>query len=102
MDLISAIAEFEQGQSELEHCLYPEMVLNGRESIYTAFIITMDDQFKLDNHLPTEFCYSDTAMAAIINVVLDLPVDKLATEDTVRNVRRKADELRSQMPNWTS
>ncbi|MFT7158699.1 MAG: hypothetical protein ACI8Q1_003733 [Parvicella sp.] len=91
-DLISAIAVFEDAQPAPSHSQYPEHVINGRESDFKDFVLSFDDHFDEPNGLRTGFRFSHNAMADIINVVLDLPVKKLATGDAVRIVRNRFKE----------
>ena len=53
------------------------------------FVLSFDGHFDEQNDLKTGFRFSNNAVADIINVVLDLPVDKLATGDAVRTVRKR-------------
>lgn len=88
-DLVSAIAGFEDLQPDPIHIQYPEHVINGRESDIKDFVLSFDAHFDQTNGLKTGFRFSHNAVADIINVVLDLPVDKLATGDAVRVVRNR-------------
>ena len=87
--LVSAIARFEDMQPDPTHIQYPEHVINGRESDIKDFVLSFDKHFDEPNDLKTGFRFSNNAVADIINVVLDLPVDKLATGDAVRVVRNR-------------
>jgi hypothetical protein len=87
-DLLTAIVVFEDAQPTPSHSQYPEHVINGRESDFKDFVLSFDEL----NVLKTGFRFSHNAMADIINVVLNLPVDKLATGDTVRIVRNRFKE----------
>ena len=88
-DLLSAIAEFEEVQPNPTHSEYPEHVITGRQSDFKDFVIAFDNRFDEPNGLPSDFRFSHNAMADIINVILDLPADNLATDDAVRNVRHR-------------
>ncbi|GEA04790.1 hypothetical protein KUL17_36870 [Alteromonas sp. KUL17] len=88
-DLVTAIAEFEEEQPDPNHSQYPSNVINGRESDIKDFVLAFDSKFDEFNGLPTNFRFSNGAMADIINVVLELPVEKLATGDAVRIVRNR-------------
>jgi len=88
-ELVSAIADFEEVQPNPTHCQFPEHVINGRQSDFKDFVIAFDDKFDELNGLPTGFRFSHNALADIINVVLNLPVDRLATGDAVRIVRNR-------------
>jgi len=88
-DLITAIAEFEEVQPSPIHSQYPDHVINGRESDIKDFVLAFDSKFDECNGLATGFRFSHNAMADIINVILDLPVNKIATGDAVRNVRSR-------------
>lgn len=91
-DLLTAIAEFEEGQPDPGHSQYPEHVINGRESDIKDFVLAFDSRFDEHNGLATGFRFSNNALADVINIVLDLPIDKLATGDAVRNVRSRFKE----------
>lgn len=93
-DLVAAIAEFEKEQPEPAHSQYPEQVINGRESDIKDFVLAFDSKFDEPNGLPKKFRFSNNAMADIINVVLDLPVAKLATGDAVRVVRNRSNKFK--------
>ncbi|AFV87721.1 MULTISPECIES: hypothetical protein [Alteromonas] len=88
-NLVSAIADFEDAQPNPTHIQYPEYVINDRESDIKDFVLSFDGHFDEQNDLKTGFRFSNNAVADIINVVLDLPVDKLATGDAVRTVRKR-------------
>lgn len=88
-DLVAAIASFEGMQSDPTHIQYPEHVINGRESDVKDFVLSFDGHFDKLNGLKTGFRFSHNAIADIINVVLDLPVDKLTTGEAVRVVRNR-------------
>lgn len=68
--------------------------IQRRQSDFKDFVIAFDDKFDELNGLPTNFRFSNNAIADIINVVLDLPSDKLASGDAVRNVRSKHGNLK--------
>lgn len=88
-ELLSAIAEFEEEQPAPQHSQYPDDVINGRESDIKDFVLAFDSKFDETNGLPRGFRFSNKAMADIINVVLELPIEKLATGDSVRIVRNR-------------
>ena len=88
-DLIEAITIFEDFQPRPAHSEIPENVLNGRASDIKDFVLAFDSKFDDFNDLPTGFRFSNNAMADIINVILDLPPNKLATSDAVRIVRNR-------------
>ena len=90
--MVSAIAGFEDMQPDPTHIQYPENVINGRESDIKDFVLSFDGHFDEPNDLKTGFRFSHNAVADIINVILDLPVDKLATGDAVRVVRNRFKE----------
>lgn len=88
-DVVRSIAEFESVQPEPLHSEYPEAVLKGRASDIKNFVLAFDAAIDEPNGLPTGFRFTNNSMASIINVILDLPVDKLATGDAVRVVRNR-------------
>lgn len=87
--VVQSIAEFEERQSEPTHSEYPEIVLKGRSSDIKDFVIAFDAAFDELNGLPTGFRFSNNAMADIINVILDLPLEKLTTGEAIRVVRNR-------------
>lgn len=91
-DLVSAIAEFEEMQPSPKHTQYPDRVVNGRESDIKDFVLAFDGCFDELNDLKTGFRFSNSATADIINVILDLPVDKLTNGDVVRVIRNRFKE----------
>jgi hypothetical protein len=91
-DLVSAISRFEDTQPDPAHIQYPGHVINGREPDIKDFVLSFDGHFDEQNNLKTGFRFSNNAVADIINVILDLPVDKLATGDAVRVVRNRFKE----------
>ena len=93
-ELIYAVADFEETQPNPKHCQFPDHVINGRQSDFKDFVIAFDDKFDELNGLPTNFRFSNNAIADIINVVLNLPSDKLASSDAIRNVRSKHGKLK--------
>lgn len=97
-DLVSAIAEFEEQQPSPSHIQYPDIVLDGRESNIKDFVIAFDNKFDEHNGLPTGFRFSNNAMADVVNVVLELPVNKMASGDTVRNIRNRFKEKPREKP----
>lgn len=88
-ELVSAIADFEKAQLSPTHCQFPENVINGRRSDFKDFVLAFDKAFDEQNDLKTGFRFSNNALADIINVVLDLPFDKLATGEAVRIIRNR-------------
>ncbi|RZQ97110.1 hypothetical protein [Vibrio vulnificus] len=88
-DVIEAIADFEDDQPKPLHSEIPQSVLDGRASDIKDFVLAFDNKFDDLNGLPDGFRFSNNAMADIINVVLELSPDKLATGDAVRIVRNR-------------
>ncbi|PMG26654.1 hypothetical protein [Vibrio splendidus] len=88
-DLVQSIAEFEERQPEPTHSEYPEAVLKGRSSDIKDFVIAFDAAFDEQNGLPTGFRFGNNAMADIINVILDLSLEKLTTGEAIRVVRNR-------------
>ncbi|MCW9689099.1 hypothetical protein [Proteus terrae] len=88
-DIIQSIVEFEGRQPEPMHSEYPETVLKGRISDIKDFVISFDSAFDEKNGLPTGFRFSNNSMADIINVILDLPLEKLTTGEAIRIVRNR-------------
>ncbi|WP_240464850.1 hypothetical protein [Paraferrimonas sp. SM1919] len=86
-DVVEAIGEFEELLPIPQHVEVPDAVLDGRASDHKDFVLAFDAQFSKPNQLPTGFRFSNQAMADIINVVLDLPEDKLILGDTIRKIR---------------
>ncbi|MBE3897351.1 hypothetical protein HJ156_22015 [Vibrio parahaemolyticus] len=88
-DLVQSIADFEERQPEPIHSEYPDAVLKGRSSDIKDFVIAFDAVFDEINGLPTRFRFTNNAMADIINVILDLPPEKITTGDAIRVVRNR-------------
>lgn len=88
-DLVDEIAHFEYNQEKISHMYLPEKVVTGRASDIKDFVLSFDGRFNDRNGLPKKFKFSNNAMAEIINVVLNLPSDQLASGDAVRLVRNR-------------
>lgn len=86
-DIVESIAWFEGGQPPPKHTEIPESVLKGRASDIKDFVLSFDEKFNDSNGLPSGFRFSNNALADVINVILDLPVDKLTTGDAIRIIR---------------
>jgi hypothetical protein len=92
-DLVEAIGAFEELQPEPCHSEIPRDVIDGRSSTIKDFVLAFDKAFKNANSLPKDFKFSNNAMADIMNVVLDLPIDQLVTGEAVRIVRNRYKNL---------
>lgn len=88
-DIVQAIADFEDCQPLPKHQEYPDAVINGRASDIKDFVLAFDSKFDEMNSLPNRFRFTNKAMSEIINVVLDLPPDKLVTSDAIKTVRNR-------------
>lgn len=88
-DLVEAIAIFEELQPEPVHSELPKDVIDGRSSTIKDFVLAFDKAFMNSNGLPRHFKFTNSAMADIMNVVLDLPVEHLVTGDAIRIVRHR-------------
>ncbi|TBR43882.1 hypothetical protein CBF23_003910 [Marinomonas agarivorans] len=88
-DVVEAIGKFEELQPMPQHAEIPDAVLDGRVSDHKDFVLAFDARFDDLNQLPIGFRFSNQAMADIINVVLDLPEDKLILGDTIRTIRNR-------------
>ncbi|MCD9504754.1 hypothetical protein GLP37_21565 [Photobacterium phosphoreum] len=86
-DIVESIAFFEEIQPPPKHIEISENTLKGRTSDIKDFVLSFDKKFNDSNDLPCGFRFSNNALADIINVVLDLPVDKLTTGDAIRIIR---------------
>ncbi|MGI2171089.1 hypothetical protein ACROAE_13030 [Shewanella sp. MF05960] len=91
-DVVESIASFESRQPSPNHSELPENVLKGRASDIKDFVLAFDNSFNGFNDLPSGFRFSNNALADIINVILDLPSDRLATGDAIRIVRNRHNE----------
>ncbi len=87
--LVSAIGDFESLESVPKQNSIPEDVMDGRSSIIKDFVLTLDKDLKDCRQIPNSFVFSNSSMATIVNVVLDLPITKIATTDTVRVIRNR-------------
>lgn len=91
-DVVESIASFERTQPSPSHSELPESVLKGRASYIKDFVLAFDSNFDGLNGLPSNFRFSNNALADIINVILNIPSDKLVTGDAVRIVRNRHSE----------
>lgn len=87
--MVGAIGEFEESLSLPSQGSLPDEVLAGRSSHIKDFVLGFDADVKRARQIPRSFSFSNSAVATIINVVMDLPVDSLATSDAVRVVRNR-------------
>ncbi|WP_420590809.1 hypothetical protein [Bacterioplanoides sp.] len=88
-EMVSAIAEFEQSLDSPTHYIFTDEVLNGRESVAKDFVISFDKSFEMGNQLPDDFRFSNKAMAAILNVVLNIDAEHLCDDTNVRIIRHR-------------
>lgn len=89
IDLVEQIAIDHSQTEELSHMSFPPHVIEGRASDIKDFVLGFDDRFKQINGLPTGFSFSHAAMAEIMNIVLDCPVEQLVTPEAVKLVRHR-------------
>ena len=87
--MVSAIGEFEASQPLPIQGYLPGEVLAGRASHIKDFVLGFDAELKQSHQIPRTFSFSNSAVATIANVVMDLPVESLATTDAVRVVRNR-------------
>jgi hypothetical protein len=90
-DVVESIASFESNQPSPNHSELPESVLKGRASDIKDFVLAFDNIFDDFNDLPSDFRFSNNALADIINLILDLSSDRLVTGDAIRIVRNRHD-----------
>ena len=90
--IVDSIASFERVQPSPSHSEIPESVLKGRASDIKDFVLAFDSNFDGFNGLPSNFRFSNNALADIINIILNIPSDKLVTGDAVRIVRNRHSE----------
>jgi hypothetical protein len=88
-DIVEQIGNYQSEMKELTHMSLPLNVIDGRASDIKDFVLGFDSKFTQLNGLPSEFSFSNNAMAEIINVVLDLPVEQLVSADAIRLVRNR-------------
>ena len=88
-DIAKTIGDFYSNLPAPTHPALTGKVLQGRKCDFKNFVITFDKLFDDSNDLPTGFRFSNKAMASIINIVLDVPVDKLVTSTTIRVARNR-------------
>lgn len=89
IDLVEQIAIDHSQIEELSHMSFPPHVIEGRASDIKDFVLGFDDKFHQLNGLPAGFSFSHAAMAEIMNVVLDCPVEQLVTPEAVKLVRHR-------------
>ncbi len=98
-DVVEAISDFEVVQPCPRHFELPSAVINGRASDIKDFVLAFDGSFDNEsNGLPVGFRFSNKAMAEIINIVLNLSSEKLASPDAIKTVRNRYSE--SNVVNW--
>lgn len=88
-DLVEQIAIDHSFMEKLSHISLPFNVIEGRASDIKDFVLGFDDKFLQLNGLPAGFSFSHAAMAEIMNVVLDLPVEQLVSPEAVKLVRHR-------------
>ncbi|MEY8199559.1 MAG: hypothetical protein RPS47_09990 [Colwellia sp.] len=88
-DVVDAIGAFEAVQPKPMHFELPEPVIHGRVSDIKDFVLIFDAKFDSHNSLPEGFRFSNRSMAEIINVVLDVPPEKLVSAEAVKLVRNR-------------
>ena len=87
--LISALGDFESSRLLPVQGYIPEEVMGGRKSVLKDFVLGLDSDLLNCRQIPTSFSFSNVAIASIASVVLDLPENKLATEEAVRVIRNR-------------
>lgn len=88
-DLVCAIGEFEREQPLPESLEHSDSLLESRKSIIKGFVVGFDDDIAKTYQIPRSFKFSNSAMATIANIALNLPEDGMATEENVRLVRHR-------------
>ncbi len=86
---VSAIGTYESSQPQLVKGNLPESIMHGRSSTLKDFVLGFDSELRKCQQIPADFSFSNSSMATIANIVLELPESQLATSDTVRNVRHR-------------
>lgn len=89
-DLITAIGNFESSRDLPTQGYLPEEVMGGRKSIIKDFVLGLDLDIYRCRQIPKSFSFSNASMASIVNVVLDLPADTLATAEAVCVIRNRS------------
>ncbi len=87
--LVSAIGDFESSRELPVQGYLPEEVMDGRKSVLKDFVLGFDSDLINTRQIPKSFSFSNASIASIANVVLDLPKNRLATEDAIRVIRNR-------------
>ncbi|BCE03452.1 hypothetical protein [Marinicellulosiphila megalodicopiae] len=89
INLVEGIAEFQENELQPQQLTLIDEVESGRKSLFKDFVLLLDDCITSNRYIKGEFQFSNNAMANLINVVLDLPPETLATPEVVKNIRHK-------------
>ncbi|MDT0581506.1 hypothetical protein [Brumicola blandensis] len=88
--LLKAFEAYEEDDGEFSHYYFPSKVLSSRTSVVKNFVACFDARFEdHSRQLPNDFRFSNAALADILNVVLDIEVDNLYSDEAIKNARRK-------------
>ncbi len=87
--LVDAIGVFEESRPSPVQGYIPESVIDGRSNDFKDFVLSFDADLDETHQIPCDFRFSDNAVASLANVVLDLPDNKVVTNDNVRVIRQR-------------
>jgi len=87
--LISAVGDFEASSSIPIQNHLPTGVMDGRVTILKDFVLSFEADLQDTHQIPDSFTFSTASMATIVNIVLDLPDEKIATPEAVRIIRKR-------------
>lgn len=88
-DFIEAVGRSEAMRPEPVSGSLPKAVTQGRASRFKNYVLALDESIENCFQIPSEFHLSNTSMATIANVVLDLPAEDQILSDTVRLIRHR-------------
>ena len=89
-EVVGAIAE--HGSIEglpVQRYIPKEVMRASRAAVFKDYVLAVDSDIKNNRQITNNFNFSNKAMANIVNVVLDISEDQIATEDTIRNIRNR-------------
>jgi len=91
-EIIAVIGAFEASRPIPTQNHLPSDVMGGRATILKDFVLSFDADLKNTDEIPNSFSFSNSSMATIVNIALDLPVDQIATSDAIRLIRKRRND----------
>lgn len=87
-EVIAALGEIESSRPPAAHGFLSKAVLEGRSAKIKDFVLALDDDITGTDQIPETFSFSNSSMATIVNIVLDLE-DNVITADNIRVIRNR-------------